>query len=144
MLSRLSPGWKRLSLGVFFSLLALGLSGCGRTAQVSGTVKYQGNLLTSGRVIFVDPENRATPPASIRADGTYLAPIVPVGPVTILIGNSPPLPPESGDKESPEYKNYEAKLAAHLPLPERYMDLKESGKTFAVKSGSNVCNIELD
>ncbi len=143
-MNRLFSSCNRLFLGVLLGLLALGLGGCARTAKVSGTVKLQGKPVTSGTVIFVDQTNHATPPVYIQANGTYLAPTVPIGPVTILISNSPPRPPEAGDKDSPEYKQYEAKLAEHVPIPERYVDLKESGKTFEVKSGSNVCNIELD
>jgi hypothetical protein len=143
-MNRFSPVWKSLFLAVFLVLPALGVPGCSRSAKVSGTVKYQGKLLTSGNVIFVDQENRATPPAVIQADGTYVAPSVLLGPVTILIDVSPPSPPETEDRESPEWKDYNARLAAFVSIPPRYMDLKESGKTYDVKSGDNVCDIGLD
>jgi hypothetical protein len=144
MTRHLSPGWKGLFLGAFLGVLAMGVPGCSRSAKVSGTVKYQGKLLTSGNVIFVDQDNKATPPALIHPDGTYLAPSVPVGSMTILINAPPPDPPETDDEDSPEYKKYDAKMATYVPIPERYMDLKESGKTFGVKSGSNVCDIDLE
>ncbi len=142
--SQLSPAWKRLSLSIVLGLLALGLAGCSRSAQVSGTVKYQGKLVTSGHVVFVDQENRGTPAAYIQPDGTYLLPSVPVGPARILIGSTPPPPPESGDQEGLEYQEYKARLASYVPIPQRYMDLNESGQTFEVKSGGNTCNIELE
>jgi hypothetical protein len=143
-MNRLSPGYRRLFLGVFLVLFALGTTGCGRSGKVSGTVKYNGKLLTSGFVVLVDEANRPVPPAYIQTDGTYLVPTAPVGSMKILINTPPPQPPEIPEKESPEYKEYEAKLAAYVSIPTRYQDLEKSGKTFKVKSGDNVCDIELE
>ncbi len=143
-MSRLSPTWKRLFLGVAFGALMMGVSGCAHSGSVSGTVKYQGKLLTSGTVVFVDEENHAAPPAYIQTDGTYAVPHIAVGTARIVIETSRPLPPEAQDHNSPEYKDYQTKVNTYVEIPEKYKDLEKSGKKFDVKSGPNVCNIELD
>jgi hypothetical protein len=143
-------------LVVLFCWSALGLSGCGGTATVSGTVKYRGKPLTCGAVTFVDDSGKGTMPAYLHADGTYVARNVPTGSVKIVVNSLLPEPPMAKPERSdPEYetkykeyeasaKSYEARMAGYVQIPERYADANASGKTFEVKSGSNVCDIDLD
>ncbi|MBX7106235.1 MAG: carboxypeptidase-like regulatory domain-containing protein [Gemmataceae bacterium] len=76
---------------IFAGLLALGLFGCGNSQPpdriiVTGTVKYNGQIMPYGRVTFInkaDPNNRDV--CSIQSDGKFVMTSVPVGPCKVVI-----------------------------------------------------------
>jgi hypothetical protein len=135
----------RRTLCVILCSLILVLSGCGKpTAQVSGVVKFKGKALTSGVVVFLEPETgRGTPPAEIQTDGTYFIPVASVGTAMILIETPRPNRPEGLPKDSPEVRLYEIQAATYVAVPLRYTDFKNSGVTTELKSGPNTFDIEL-
>jgi hypothetical protein len=132
---------RNLALGV----LALVLGGCGqRTAQVSGVVKFNGKALTSGVVAFINEKTgRGTPPAYIHTDGTYSVPLAAVGPTLVLIQTPRPIRPEGMPNDSPEVRQYEIQAASYVDIPQRYVDMKDSGVTTDLHPGSNTFDIEL-
>src|SRR5262245_17283754 len=71
-----------------FGLLSAGILtcalGCGGTATVPGTVKYQGKPVVYGSVVFLDSKNTARS-GVITAEGTYTVEGVLPGSVQIAI-----------------------------------------------------------
>jgi hypothetical protein len=130
-----SPGLVRF--GVLLALMSFGLCGCGsKKGSVSGKVTYQGKLLSTGMVIFVDKDGFVSPPAGIEVDGTYSANNVPVGPVTVCVEVLPILGGDTGgDPKQPRPR--------YVPIPEKYKDAKQSDLKFDVKPGANDYDIEL-
>lgn len=65
------------------TVLALAmLSGCGRSGEVTGTVRFDGDPLTAGRVTFFHSEQQGRNVSShIQPDGSYRIPYCPTGPV---------------------------------------------------------------
>jgi hypothetical protein len=130
-------------------LLAVGLAspGCSRrTATVRGTVTYQNKKVTSGVVVFVGADGKATQPAPIQEDGTYTAANVPVGTVKVAVDNPPP-PSNTGgaglSPTDPEAQAAAKEAARYTPTPPQYRDANKSGLTTTVKPGSNTYNVDL-
>src|SRR5215467_4002073 len=72
--------------------LALAIVGCGAsTASVSGTVKFQGQPLPSGTVLFHGADGQVEH-ALITEGGRYIITNAPLGPVRITVRSHPPAP----------------------------------------------------
>jgi hypothetical protein len=137
-------------LGTALLLAALLLTGCrARVTTVSGTVRYHGNPVTSGTVVFVGENHRVSFPAPIQADGTYTASRVPVGSVKVAVDNPRPVfigisnlgPRPTAD--DPEVKANRDAAARYVPTPPKYRDPDQSGISLEVQGGANQFDITL-
>jgi hypothetical protein len=141
--SRLSR--PRAGLAGLLVLLCVPTTGCGSgTAEVTGTVRYNGKPLPSGTVQFLGSDG-VPHSAPIQADGTYTA-RVPVGPAKVIVscvdetrlnqftarsadrnGRGAPVPPAGG----------------FSLIPQRYADWNSSGLTVTIESGRTVQDFAL-
>jgi hypothetical protein len=118
-------------------------SGTGAVGRVSGTVKFQGQPLTSGEVVF-HCKNGEQVGCHITAQGTYELANVPVGSARIIVKTHPFVPPglkKSGPGAStakPPEEN-----SSYIALPARYGDPAKSGLTLDVKPGDQQYEIVL-
>jgi hypothetical protein len=122
--------------------------GCGpESAEVTGTVTFQGEKLESGTVAFHGPN--ATVVAPIKADGTYTATKVPVGPLKISVETSPVTGAASDGKEKLKKGNLQveggdpAPVGKYTKIPDRYADKEKSGLSLEVKPGKQQFDITL-
>jgi hypothetical protein len=127
------------SLVGLFAFALLSVSGCGGgTGEISGTVRFQGQPLSSGFVTFTiasDPGNRFS--ATIGADGTYRIAACPSGSARIAVkavvprgGQSPPGKEKHTGDGPPA-------------IPARYANPETSGLELTVRPGSQQHDIEL-
>ncbi len=143
-----------LSRSAFTALLWFGVVGCAAsTGDVSGVVKYKGQPLKLGQVVF-SPESGSVMAVEIGPDGRYSLAGVPVGTARVGVWAIDPgmtkhfrdvsrdgkatRGGEEGGGKSP--RSNPTKF--HL-IPEKYGDPSGSGLTFLVKSGANTFDIEL-
>jgi hypothetical protein len=141
-------------------LLLLGTGGCGGSGIVSGKVKYKGNLLPTGQVVFFDSKDRQVGTATINSDGSYKA-TVPTGSLKIAVTT----PPSSTLRSLPEGKSKAVKEAIQkmkkgafnplegedkdlipvksIPIPAKYADPTNSGLSLTVSGGSQSFDIDL-
>jgi hypothetical protein len=157
-LNRVLPPNKRkphfyfpLTVGVM--LLAMLSAGCGgNTAEVSGTVKYQGKALPSGKVTFISEDGKIMEFAMIDSDGSYKITKAPLGSVKITVTT----PPSSQDGGPEAAKDLMKDAGKHMPgtgpkkstekvvpIPGNYGDPQKSGLTYEVKKGSQQHDIDL-
>jgi len=128
-----------------FFLLALGLSGCGSSAEqpypVSGRVTFQGKPVWVGVMRFSNPQAAVDMTADLNPDGSYEVVRVsgkglPVGTYQVAV-----LPPRRdrpmGLIEKP------AKLPPVPDIPAKYHQPSTSGLSLTVKPGVNVFDVEL-
>jgi hypothetical protein len=134
-------------LAALLLTLGLALPGCfGRRATVSGTVTYQNRKVTSGEVVFLSADGKASQRAPIQEDGTYTATNVPTGTVRVGVDNLPPTTSTGGARlppNDPEAQAAAKEAARYVPTPLPYRDPSKSGLSTTVKGGSNTYNIEL-
>jgi hypothetical protein len=143
-------------------LLLLGITGCGGgRGTISGKVKYKGNLLPSGRLVFVDSKDRQVASASINNDGSYSA-IVPTGTMKLAVMTPPPSIVKSLPKEKSTvilegvkrmkkggYNPLESEKKDDLlptksiAVPANYADATTSGLTLEVLGGPQSFDIDL-
>jgi hypothetical protein len=108
------------------------LAGCGGgMGEVSGTVKYKGQPLTTGATISFYDESGHAWSGTVETNGTYKVPSVPAGRAKIAVTGA---------------------LAVRVPgiapqptfqLPEKYGDRDKSGLVYEVQSGAQTHNIDL-
>jgi hypothetical protein len=136
-------------------LLMVGAAGCGRTGTVSGTVKYKGQLLPLGLVVFYNSDNKQVASAAINPDGTYTAEKVPAGQVKITV--TTPRPIAAGSSKDVEarverMKKGQAKLSnaesqellsRSIPVPPEYADPVQSPLTLTVAGGPQTHDMDL-
>jgi hypothetical protein len=146
-------GWKTMVWLIL--LLTLGVTGCGRTGTVSGTVRYKGQLLPLGLIVFYNAENKQVASAPIQPDGSYEATKVPAGPVTIAVTTPRPISSKQEKQAESMVKkmkggqvkmsNAEAQelLSKSIPIDLKYADPTQSGITTEVTGGSQTYNIDL-
>lgn len=128
--------------------------GCGTasTADVSGTVTYQGKPVRSGSVIVFDATG--TPHSGdIKSDGAYIVQGVPVGQVQFSI-QSPepprPLPPEVSRGKTEKLKIPKPAPPSSLPdrrnwfaIPAHYSTPASSGLDTKLNPGPNTFDFDL-
>lgn len=141
---------KTVILASIVATSLLVLSGCGRSppeASVTGTVSYLGKPVTSGLVVMMAADGRASIAGRVRADGTYTIHRSPTGKVTVVFFNSPPpKPPVNAyglNADDPEVRQMLEDYKNFSPTPARYSDPKQSGITADLKPGKNECRIDL-
>ena len=141
-------------------LLMYGCGGPG-TADVTGTVKFDGKPLPAGMIAFTSEDGRGA--TSGIADGTYLATGVPTGAVKVTVTTpeaaktprpkggavdlskkfGPPkgveLPPEAKGAKFNPYGESENVVS----IPKKYGDPAQSGLTLTVTSGKNTFDVDL-
>jgi hypothetical protein len=109
----------------WFSLVLVAV-GCGPAkTEVSGTVRYRGELLTSGDVLVVDADGMPHP-SPISREGSYAAQGVPVGPVRFAV--------QVLDKDK----------SGKPLLPPRYAAVGTSGLSTTLRAGPNTFNLDLE
>jgi hypothetical protein len=129
----------RLLLGLAV-LLALTLSGCGGTGEVSGIVRFKGKPLPTGRITFTSQADRnATAFAWIGQDGSYKVSKCPAGRVNITVQTAVP---HSGHK----YQGTKPGSGAGpttVTIPARYTDPTTTSLDYVVNGGQQTHDIDL-
>jgi hypothetical protein len=124
---------RRLTLAALIASSAA-LGGCGgrfEMGQVSGRVTYRGQPLPEGTVMFV-PEVGLGAAGGIRPDGTYrVLTKRPFDGATVGKHKVCVMPP------------FQPQTAGYPAFDRKYQDAETSGLVFEVKTGENVCNIDL-
>ena len=158
----------RPSLVCLALALTLALSGCGKsTATVSGTVKFQGELLPSGTVLIYGADGQPVK-GTISEDGKYMVADAPVGAVKIAVQVQDPSsmpgggaagaggPAEGGQDMSKGVpgadehakKGMDRAMPGNerrvLPIPARYSSPETSGLSTTLKKGKQNFPIELE
>ncbi|CAN5607990.1 hypothetical protein BH11PLA2_BH11PLA2_06600 [soil metagenome] len=148
-LSTTAPRFLSLAIG----LAVLTVTGCGGSSgDITGTVKYRGQMLKTGSVQFQVPGGGILT-SPIGADGKYSIKGCKVGTAKILV---------SCVDEEGKIAYYKAKSAAGKGaidgkgpsgptggpeqfdiVPQSYSDFDTSGLTFEVKAGSNTHDLDL-
>ena len=142
---------RRICASAGSMLLFIGIIGCGGgPSTVSGKVTYKGAPVTGG-TITLNFDGKPQAPGSIDSNGNYAIQTTTTGKATLTIeteslkSRGPTMPamlPEMKDKGvapmpkgggGPEY----------MKIPSKYADVKTSGLSMEVKSGSNPKNWEL-
>jgi hypothetical protein len=152
------------------AVVLCGVVGCGSSGTISGQVKYKGELLRGGSVMFTNTEGRGSRTARIMPDGTFKIEDFPTGPAKITVETqsvqmgSTGMPRAVKELSKKEVKDlnvdkskedeFRAKIAqmyggldksAKVPLvPAKYNDPEKSGVTYTVTSGQQTKDIDLD
>jgi len=118
------------------ALATLALCGCGNgTADVCGTVKFNGTPLKAGTVTFFNPHQAGlNVVANIRPDGTYRAPHCPTGKVKVTV--QPLRPVAKGLTRT-------AGRPPIPPVPARYADPDTTDLVAEVRGGSQTYDIDI-
>jgi hypothetical protein len=130
--------WARAGVAVA-ALTMLAGGGCGpgdNTADVSGTVTFDGAPVADGSITFVPSDGKSPTAGGVIKDGKYTC-RVPVGPMKVSITSA---------KEVGRKKLYQTKDSPEVPvmkeiLPEKYNMKTEL--TYEVKSGTQVKDFTL-
>ncbi len=125
-------------------LLAACLAGCGRgepVGRVFGTVKFQGQPVTEGIILFRNPAKAVYMTAALQADGSYEVAWrgekgLPLGTYEAMV--NPPLvdAPMGPALEPPKLKPYPN-------IPEKYRSFTTSGLKLEVKEGENPFDVDM-
>ena len=136
-------------LGLGALVLSTPVLGCGgggpRVYPVAGVVRYAGQPLSGGTVMFV-PETGRTVGASIASDGSYRIEVI-AGKhrVAILPALSSPMPAESSvppDQQMTPAHQISRTIAS--PIPEKYTNFETSGLVLEVEPvDGNTLDIDL-
>ncbi len=148
---------QRFSLAAAILCAALlAVSGCGRgrgnMGQVSGTVRYQGEPIRDGSIVFEVSGNRPASGKIVDGQITQVTTFepndgVPVGSAKIAVrafdddDTASAVMDHPGDIQRQETEGY-MEVPKSL-LPERYADPDTSGLTFQIERGENVLDLEL-
>jgi hypothetical protein len=131
------------------------LTGCSDVprGRIHGTVKYQGQPIPDGTVIFIAKDN-LTHLADLNRDGSYEVSGVALGPVKVSVQQAPPRVASKGDPTRPGYKEYvhDEKAGREQPLPVKhtgprlpadYANAEKSGLKFDLTSADQEWSIDL-
>jgi hypothetical protein len=133
------------------AVLALAMVGCGaQPASVSGTVRFNGQTLPSGTVLFHGDGGRVEH-GLIGEDGRFTIADAPLGLVRITVRSHSEQPagmPTRGDKAPPAPAELATPVkdqrdSRYVRIPTRYLDPEKSGLTYTVRAGSQTHVIEL-
>ena len=138
--------WRCLAAGVV--LMVLLSSGCApapAVGQITGKVRFRGEVLPSGTVKFLCADGRSVS-ASIAADGTYRVDRVAAGPARISVIGHPRVP--RGFQKSPLLPKEAARPAVAsetqpVVVPIRFGNPETSGLTYEVQKGVQTHNLDL-
>jgi hypothetical protein len=125
----------------------LAVAGCGpRTGDVSGQVRFDGQLLPSGRVTFVcEGGNKPVLTSDIR-DGAYKIANAPVGRCKVAVATfqttTAPVPNMPAGAASPP-GGATAPAGKYVAIPAHYHDPERSGLVCTVQGGSQPHEIDL-
>jgi hypothetical protein len=113
--------------------------------QVTGTVRFRGDVLPSGIVKFLCADGRSVS-AVIAKDGTYRMDGVAAGPARISVISHPRVP--LGFRKAPVIPGEPAQPAVapeprSVAIPLRYGKPESSGLTYEVQKGDQIYNINL-
>jgi len=130
--------WYRTSSVVAVCVMAAGIAatGCGggvKKVNVSGTVTYKGEKLTSGMLKFVGPE-QSSASGLIKPDGTYTLTDVTPGDVKVAVIEIPGTVPPAGEK---------AQQVHQVALPDKFRDPEKSGVKYTITPSTTQLDIEL-
>jgi hypothetical protein len=125
------------------------IAACGgrSKATVTGTVKYKGEPVPSGQVIFYGAGDQSAI-AMINEDGSYKATNVPLGPVKIALV----MPPSTAGMEKAA-KVMKKRFGKGNPyptsiktvsLPQKYSDAAQSGLGLTVTEGAQPYDIDIN
>jgi hypothetical protein len=133
------------------------VTGCGSQGEVSGTVKYNGQLMNKGTVTFQGRDGK-TYASPIGSDGRYAIKGIPTGPakIGVVVSDEDALVQHFKDKAAgirnqqdegkvpkvqPQGKGSDIK--SYYVVPPKYGDVNASGLSFDVKSGSQTYDIDI-
>lgn len=129
---------------MYTCLLAAILSGCSGEplGQISGTVTYQGQPVTSGSVVFEDSSAGISVNAPLGPDGSFTVETfdrdgLPPGTYQVAVS------PRGFATEGAPLVTPGNESAPASPIPSKYHTPATSGLTREVKVGENVFKIEL-
>jgi hypothetical protein len=124
---------------ILAAIAALTLVGCGGRGDVSGTVRFNGKPLSTGRITFVGPDQRDGVYSLILTDGSYKVTGCPAGPVKIAVQA---VVPRSGPGQAAP-KPGTVRRPGALKIPTRYADPSTSGLDYTVNRGEQQHDIDL-
>jgi len=105
----------------------------GPTGTVSGAVKYKGEPVTVGFIVFQEPTTKKGGSASLEADGKYTIPI-PMEVGEYNVGFPPPEPPPPHEETKP----------IPSPLPSKYHIPEQGVVKYTVIAGQNTADFNLE
>ena len=105
----------------------------GETGTVSGTVKYKGQPVTVGFIMFQDQVTKKGGSAPLGADGTYTI-SVPIEVGEYNVAFPPPNPPAPLEEKEPEVS----------PIPQKYHIPEQATIKFTVVKGENTADFDLE
>jgi hypothetical protein len=133
----------RCPFGIGLAVLVAAVAGCGRRAEVSGTVTLDGVPVTNGVVTFTPRSAGASAYAAINADGRYTAQTgasVGLAPGDYVVTVAANLPAGEGGPTGPgQYSDG----ISPLSTPQRYADRSQSPLRALLKSGTQELRLEL-
>lgn len=139
----LSSTIRRTGLAVLLCSL---LAGCGASSnapevgQVSGTVKYKGEPVKEGQVVFEDPVQGQLAAANLKSDGTYVLTTAEGGLRVGTYGVTvTPVPFQADPVKKPPV----VRPPDPVNIPKKYRTRATSKLTLKVESGSNTLDIEM-
>jgi len=139
------------------------VGGCGKPAgDLNGKVTLNGEDLKAGQVMVFNDKQELIGQATI-ADGAYIVPNLPLGPITLTVvthlpggalagpGTPPPTPEGARPLPKEMVKDMQKDLPESLrkamedlkPVPLKYTNPKESGLTTTIGKGDNNYNIVM-
>ena len=140
------------------SLTLLSCTGCGdKTGDVAGTVRYDGQEIPHGRIVFYCQGGDKLVLMGPISDGSYSIQDVPVGPAKITVETfeqkTTPVPGQfskHGSMSSPIPQDQPPDGAAigdsnrdYLAIPNRYRSVDRSNLDVEISRGQNVHDVDL-
>jgi len=105
----------------------------GPTGTVAGTVKYKGQPVTVGFIVFQEQTTKKGGAAPLGSDGTYTIPFpIEVGEYNVAF--PPPEPPAPHENIKP----------TSSPLPQKYHVPELGTVKFTVEKGPNIADFDLE
>lgn len=144
----------RLHRGVVL-LVGLAAAGCGGgTADLSGTVRYNGKPVVYGTVVVLGPDG-STHNGAIQPDGTYRVADIAAGAVKVMVSSPPPPGVKGGRKAGgrdaiddergppPDEAVSPEVVKGWVKLPDKYSVPEQTDLTLTLKPGPNAQDLEL-